>query len=212
MFVESVFLGFSYTGGGLIILGCGLYFELFSGCALMVLFVAAVCFLAWHPTTPHHMLSSHAGRYYARILSDRQFEYLSFCGRYGVVSSFIVLSDARLLFSGFRFMFLSCTLMLPDRSMGCGCYHPSPHKTSPSWDGFMREFRLWDDSNILRRYCVVYVFSRTFGTRVPFGSFLNFVFVDFSQSLGCVDRIYGCAGSLVRYKYNCDIIYLWASG
>ena len=164
------------------------------------------------PNTFHLMLTSHAGRYYARILSDRQFEYLSFRWRYGVVSSFIVLSDARLLFSGFRFMFLSCTLTLPDRSMGCGCYHPSPHNTSPSWDGFMREFRPWDDSNIWRRYCVVYVFSRTFGTRVPFGSFLNFVFVDFSQSLGCVDRIYGCAESLVRYKYNCDIIYLWASG
>ena len=161
------FLGFHTQAVFLTILGCGFYFELFSGCALMVLFVAAVCFLAWHPTTPHHMLSSHAGRYYARILSDRQFEYLSFCGRYGVVSSFIVLSDARLLFSGFRFMFLSCTLMLPDRSMGCGCHHPSPYTTSPSWDGFMREFRPWDDSNIFRRYCVVYVSLERLGHASP---------------------------------------------
>ena len=34
---------------------------------------------------------------------------------------------------------------------------------------------------------------------------LNFVFMDFSQPHGCVEKIYGCAGSYVRYKYNCDI-------
>ena len=49
--------------------------------------------------------------------------------------------------------------------------------------------------------CCFSFFSRTSGTGVPFGSFSNFVFMDFSQSHGCVDRIYGCAGSCVRYKY-----------
>ena len=71
--LNSPFLDFSYTCGVFffIILGCGYYFELLSGCALMVLLAAAL-----NPTTPHRTLPSHAGRYCARILSYRQFEYL----------------------------------------------------------------------------------------------------------------------------------------
>ena len=64
----------------LIILGCSYYFELLSGCALMVLLAAAL-----NPTTPHRTLPSHAGRYCARILSYRQFEYLP-SWKYCVVS------------------------------------------------------------------------------------------------------------------------------
>ena len=43
------FLGFHTQAVFLIILGCGFYFELFSGCALLVLFVAAVFFLLGTP-------------------------------------------------------------------------------------------------------------------------------------------------------------------
>ena len=110
----------------------------------------------------------------------------------------------------FRFMSLSGTSRLLDRFMGCGRYHPSPHITDSNWTVLCAIFVLWDESNIFRGYCVVFVFSRTSGTGVPFGSFQNFVFMDFSQLHGCIDAIYGCAGSCVRYKYNCDFIYLWA--
>ena len=69
----------------------------------MVFHVAAVVFLAWHPTTPHHMLSSHVGRYYARILSWRQFEYLPLGEILCRFRLSFESSDTRLSFFGFRF-------------------------------------------------------------------------------------------------------------
>lgn len=152
--LNSPFLDFSYTCDVffLIILGCGYYFELLSGCALMVLLAAAL-----NPTTPHRTLPSHAGRYCARILSYRQFEYLP-SWKYCVVSFSSNIRHASFIL-WFRFMFLSGTSQLLDRFMGCGRYHPSPHITDPNWTVLCAIFVLRGESNIFRGYCVVFRFS-----------------------------------------------------
>ena len=67
----------------------------------------------------------------------------------------------------FRFMFLSSTSQLLDRFMGCGRYHPSPHITDPNWTVLCAIFVLWDESNIFRGYCVVFVFLSNFRDRRP---------------------------------------------
>ena len=71
----------------------------------------------------HLILTPHAGRYFAQILSCRQFEY-SPAWEYCVVFrfSFELKRHASFILwiSSFMVSF-SCTLLLLDRTMGCGC-------------------------------------------------------------------------------------------
>jgi hypothetical protein len=61
------------------------------------------CFLAWHSTIPHHMLSSHAGRYYARICHANSSDIFP-SWKYGVGFVFIGIIKIRLLFFELRFL------------------------------------------------------------------------------------------------------------
>ena len=64
------------------LLSFGIHFPFFS--------LRCPFFVALHPVTLHLMLTPHAGRYYARILSSRQFRIFNPCGRYCVVFSFFI--------------------------------------------------------------------------------------------------------------------------
>ena len=66
----------------------------------------------------------------------------------------------------------------------------------------MRDFRPSGRVEYLSGILCCFRFSlELLGQASPLVRFSNFVFTDFSQPHGCVDRIYGCAGSCVRYKY-----------
>ena len=159
-------------------------------------------FLAWRPTTPHHMLSSRAGRYYARILSWRQFEYLLCAEILCRFSSFIwiIRHASFILWISFSCSFHAHCCCWIDSWVARGCYHPSPHINNPSWDGFLcANFVLGTIRISFSGILCCFRFLSNVGDTRPLWFVLNFVFMDFSQSHGCVDKIYGCAGSHVQW-------------
>ena len=149
----------------LIILGCSYYFELLSGCALMVLLAAAL-----NPTTPHRTLPSHAGRYCARILSDRQFEYLP-SWKYCVVSFSSNYQTRVFLFHGFVSCFFHAHRCCSIDSWVAVAI--TLHLISLILAGrFYARFSSFGMSRISFGDIVLFSsFSRTFRTRVPFVSF-----------------------------------------
>ena len=98
----------------------------------------------------------------------------------------------------FVFMFLSCTLPVLYRFMGCILFHPSPHIDNPSRDVFMRGFRPGDKFEYLVKDIVLFSFFCGHLGHAPPLVRLNFVFMDFLSRMAVLIRSMGVAESYVR--------------
>ena len=169
----------------------------FPVCTWWVCFLdaAVFCFRAWHSTIPHHMLPSHARRYYARIChADSSDIFPSW--KYGVVFVSFELKDTSFIFFISFSWFLFMHIAVAWESHGLWLLSAlSPHFNIPDGTVWCANSCPMDDSGISPReiLCFFSFFIRTFGTCVSFVS-LNFVFTGFFPATWLC-KICGFAGS-----------------